>query len=435
VNKILVIGVGFRPLEKEAKKALIASDVVLANDRLLDVFKNYEEYESVKDRILVHGSVYETLDYVGDNYKRKKICLLAAGDPMFFGIGRLIVERFGLDEVEIYPDLSSVQVAFSRIKEPSSNALFMSLHGGPDPEKRRRLEYELADISGLLNHHKKIAILTDRVNNPAVIANEMLKPSAVTKGEATSHLQDIRMYVCEKLGYPDEKITEGVPEEIAHRSFEHPNVVIIVKSTQSDVSDAVGARLPRPYDCFGLRESEIEHSGGLITKDEVRAVSLHKLRLPPKGTLWDIGAGSGSVSLEGARLCPELKVYAIERSKEQRSNICVNMERLNISNVNVIADEAPAGLKDLPVPDRVFIGGSGGRLADIISLTGNVMAKGIVVINAATIETLNDAVHCLEENSFTVEVTEVSVARSKTIGQKRHMSALNPIFIITGEKT
>jgi precorrin-6Y C5,15-methyltransferase (decarboxylating) len=433
VNKILVIGVGFRPLEKEAKKSLIASDVVLANDRLLDVFKNYEEYESVKERILVHGGVYETLDYVGDNYKRKKICLLAAGDPMFFGIGRLIVERFGRDEVEIYPDLSSVQVAFSRIKETSNNALLMSLHGGPDPEKRRKLEYELADIPGLLNHHKKIAILTDRVNNPAVIANEVLNLSAVSMGEVTSPMHDMRMYVCEKLGYPDEKITEGVPEEIVHRSFEHPNVVIIAQNTEQKEQTAVSSQ--QSVMTFGLRESEIEYSRGLITKDEVRAVSLHKLRLPKKGTLWDIGAGSGSISLEGARLCPELKVYAIERSKEQRSNICVNMERLNITSVNVIADEAPAGLKDLPVPDRVFIGGSGGRLADIISLTGNVMAKGIVVINAATIETLNDAVSCLEENSFTVEVTEVSVARSKTIGQQRHMSALNPIFIITGEKT
>ena len=142
MNKVYVVGIGFKPFEKKASHVILYSDVVLTNSSLLNVFKHYPEYDSVQDRVLVHGSVARTVEYISENYQQKKLSLLAAGDPMFFGIGRLIVDKIGQEAVEILPDLSSVQVAFSRIKESSGNALVISLHGGPDPEKRRELEYD-----------------------------------------------------------------------------------------------------------------------------------------------------------------------------------------------------------------------------------------------------------------------------------------------------
>ncbi|MDK1025471.1 MAG: precorrin-6y C5,15-methyltransferase (decarboxylating) subunit CbiE [Gammaproteobacteria bacterium] len=247
MNKVYVIGIGFKPLEKKTSHLVLNSDVVLTNDSLLRVFKNYPEYKRVQDRILVHGSVYETVDYIRENYRHKKLSLLAAGDPMFFGIGRLIVEKVGPHAVEIYPDLSSVQVAFSRIRETSSNALVLSLHGGPDPEKRRKLEYDITELPPLLEKHNKIAILTDKVNRPEKIAEVLLagskdsiarrpmgssKQSRTAEAASSSTRRDnIRMYVCEKLGFADERVTEGTPEEISQMSFAHPNVVII-KSTK-----------------------------------------------------------------------------------------------------------------------------------------------------------------------------------------------------------
>jgi len=425
VNKVHVIGIGFRPLERKAADALFASDVVLANNRLLDVFRDYSEYAAVKDKVIVHKSVYEMLDYIRDNYREKKIALLGAGDPMFFGIGRLVIERLGRDAVEIYPDLSSLQVAFSRIRESSQNALLISLHGGPDPAKRRKLEHELDDIPSLLAEHDKIAILTDKVNNPAKIAG-------VIKSSIVNHQLSIVMYVCEKLGYPDEKITEGAPEEIAGMSFADPNVVIIKDTTAQQCNSAVGAIHELPLHAFGLKEDEIQHTKGLITKDEVRAVTIHKLRLPQKGVFWDIGAGSGSVSVEAARLSHGIKVFTVEKDEEQINNIAVNINRFNITNIEVVKGEAPEALKALPSPDRVFIGGSGGRMDAIVDLISGKMGSGIVVINATTIETLNEAVRSLEKNSFIIEISEVSVSRSKTVGNKRHMSALNPVFVITG---
>ncbi len=420
MNKIHVIGIGFRPLDNRAKKCLLASDDVLANSRLLDVFKSYDEYENVKDRIIVHDSVYEVMDYIRENYKKKKIALLAAGDPMFFGIGRLAIERFGQDAVEVYPDLSSMQVAFSRVRETSNNALLMSLHGGPDPQKRRKMEHEINEVPGLLERHGKIAILTDKVNSPEKIAETIFKLTAVS-----SQLSAIKIYVCEKLGYDDERITSGTPEEISKKTFEHPNIVII----KGAVERGQGAE-----NKFGLREMEIAHSKGLITKDEVRAVTIHKLRLPRKGVFWDIGAGSGSVSIEAARLCPGLDVISIEKNGEQINYINSNREKFGIVNLKVVEGLAPDGLDDFPSPDRVFIGGSNNKLDSIVKAAAGKMDAGIIVINATTIETLNEAVQSLEKYGFGVSVSEVSISRSKKVKDKRHMSALNPIFIVRGEK-
>jgi precorrin-6Y C5,15-methyltransferase (decarboxylating) len=161
---------------------------------------------------------------------------------------------------------------------------------------------------------------------------------------------------------------------------------------------------------------------------------MHKLRIPERGVLWDIGAGSGSVSVEAARLSPGLKVFAIEKDEEQINNVVVNINRFNIINIEVVRGEAPEALRSLPSPDRVFIGGSGGRMDTIVDLISEEMGPGIIVINATTIETLNEAVQCLGKNNFIVEISEISVSRSKTVGNKSHMSALNPVFTITGKR-
>ena len=430
-NKLCVIGIGYRPLNNGAQEVLRAADVILASSRLFDVFKRYDEYDVVKDRIKVINNVDATIDFIRTalrtpNAELRTIVLLASGDPLFFGIGRRMREEFGKEAVEILPDLSSVQEAFARIKEPWDDALLISLHGGPDPEKRRRLPYELSDIPSLLEMHRKIAILTDKQNNPTEIAK-------VFNSELRTQNSELIMYVCEKLGYPDEKITRGTPEEIASASFSDPNVVIIMK--EGVRGQGAGVKNQNKEATFGLREGDILHERGLITKDEVRAVTLHKLCLPQDGVLWDIGAGSGSVSLEAARLCPGLRVIAVEKEQERINTIRENVKRFSIGNVEIIHGSAPAALAGLPAPHRVFIGGSGGNLGDIIKLLHEKMSSGTIVINAATLETLNEALTALEHNGFSAEVSEISVSRSKPVAGKRLMSALNPVFIVKGDRT
>ena len=222
--RIFVIGIGYRPLGKKAGEMLANSRAVYVSDRLLDVFTRYEEYESVRERLKVNNSVSETIESMKASlieYPASSIILLASGDPMFFGIGRRAVEEFGKEMVVIVPDVSSIQEAFARICEPWDNAFLVSMHGGPDPYCRRKLEYGLGDMPQLLAEYKKLAILTDDINNPAVIAKEL-----ADKGGSAG----ITIHVCEKLGYPDEKITVGTPQEIMGKSFCEPNVMIIKRS-------------------------------------------------------------------------------------------------------------------------------------------------------------------------------------------------------------
>jgi len=430
LSKIYIIGIGYKPIEKKARAIILGSNIILASGRLFDVFMMYDEFEAVKDKVKVINKVDQTMDFIRAEMADHRIpsqiiTLLASGDPMFFGIGRRAVNEFGKDTVEIIPDLSCIQLAFSKIKETWDDALLMSLHGGPDPAKRRRLEYELKDLPLLLSKHSKIAILTDRENNPTSIARHIVSSAHFDQRPAA-----LKIYVCEKLGYADEELKEGTPQDIAAMSFSEPNVVII---QNIDIPKKNEKNSVKQDICFGLTEREILHSRGLITKDEVRAVVIHKLRLPHYGVLWDVGAGSGSVSVEVSRVQPGLRVFSVEKDEEQQKNITENKLRFNATNMEVIKGSAPEVLKDLPPPDRVFIGGSGGNLEKIVSSIAGALSSGVVVITAVTLETLQSAIQLLQNKGFDVDISEVSISRSKMTAGKQHIRALNPVFVIRGE--
>jgi precorrin-6Y C5,15-methyltransferase (decarboxylating) len=227
--RVSVIGIGYRPLDKETRGKVCTAEVILASERLFEVFKRYEEFGSVEERVQVINDVDATMSFIKSRIPSLKshVVLLASGDPLFSGIGRRALDEFGKEMVEIIPDLSSVQIAFARIKEPWDDAFLMSLHRGPDAQKRRRLKYEVSDIPSILREYETVAILTDRENNPATIAKEIVRSSANSQQPSA-----IGIYVCERLGYPDERITVGSPECIAQMEFSEPNVVIIKRNAK-----------------------------------------------------------------------------------------------------------------------------------------------------------------------------------------------------------
>jgi precorrin-6Y C5,15-methyltransferase (decarboxylating) len=228
--QIYVIGIGYKPFDKRTKEIIMKADAILASERLFDVFARHEEFEPVRDRVEVINNVDATMNFIRSHVSGGRfpvIVLLASGDPLFYGIGRRTVEEFGKEMVEILPDLSSVQLAFARIKEPWDDAFLMSVHHGPEAAARRKPKYGIKDIPSLLEEHEKIAILTDKENNPAVIAGEILSSAA-----ASHDLSAITMFICEKLGYSDERIIQGTPGEIVSGEFSYPNVVIIMKQQQ-----------------------------------------------------------------------------------------------------------------------------------------------------------------------------------------------------------
>ena len=227
-KKIYVIGIGYRPFDKRTKDIIMNAEIIFASKRLFDVFRRYEEFGRVKDRTEVINDVDATMNFIRAELsgpEPRSVVLLASGDPLFYGIGRRTVEEFGEEKVEIIPDLSSIQLAFSRIMESWDDAFLLSVHQGPAGRQKPRCGVE--DIPCLLESHYKIAILTDRENNPAVIAREILRSPALS-----SQLSTIGMFVCERLGYPDERVIRGGPGEIALGQFSEPNVVIIIRKGQ-----------------------------------------------------------------------------------------------------------------------------------------------------------------------------------------------------------
>ena len=224
---ICIIGMGYKPLDSRAKEAVLNSGVILASGRLFEILKKYEEFEAVKEKVEVINNVDATMNFLKIHLGRAghgPAVILASGDPLFCGIGRRTLAEFGKDMVEIIPDLSSLQIAFARIREPWDDAFLMSLHPGPAGAGARDPKYRMKDIPSLLREHEKIGVLTDSENNPARIAEEILRSDIIRYPRSA-----VRIYVCERLGYLEEKITEGSAKDIATMEFREPNVVIILR--------------------------------------------------------------------------------------------------------------------------------------------------------------------------------------------------------------
>ncbi|MBU0944491.1 MAG: precorrin-6y C5,15-methyltransferase (decarboxylating) subunit CbiE [Proteobacteria bacterium] len=348
----------------------------------------------------------KALQQIEDALDHGDVTVLASGDPLFFGIGRKLIAAFPELEIQITPALSSMQLAFSRFQIPWDDAHFISLHG-------RRLE----NVAATLLRWPKVFVLTDRQNSPDTIARQLLLECG--KENSTG----IEIHVGEHLGFATERLLSGNLEEIAGRRFVDPNVMILMNRTPCPESGAI----------FGLQESEICHSRGLITKNEVRAASLHSLRLPREGVLWDVGAGSGSVGLEVARLFPGISVLAIEKEEAQWHNILTNRKHFAAWNLKLVKGMAPEALEELADPNRVFVGGSGGNLEKILDhCVARLLPGGIIVVNAVIEKTATDAPKILHEQGLAVEIKELAVQRfSYPEGERLHY---NPIKIIVGIK-
>ena len=331
--------------------------------------------------------------------------MLASGDPLFFGIGKTLVNRLGPENVVIHPNVTSMAAAFARLKLPWQEAAWVSLHG----------KKGLSPFKSALDEKKLLCVLTDPENNPAAIAHVMRE-----------HDYSWTMWVLERMGELDEKITLLAPDAPVPETFAQPNVVVLQKGGLPDP--------PGPL-CLGTPDHWFIHENGLITKAPVRAVTLSMLRLEPSHILWDLGAGSGSVGLEASLFLPHGYVYAVEQNASRVEQIQANAKRFHVENISVVQSEMPDGLSRLPKPDRVFIGGGGKSLPAILNQVEKVMnPQGRVVINTVLLETLTQATSQLEEMGFKTSDTQIQVNCSKKMPWGRRMESLNPVWIICGEK-
>jgi precorrin-6Y C5,15-methyltransferase (decarboxylating) len=272
----------------------------------------------------------------------------------------------------------------------------------------------------------KIAVLTDGKNHPGAVADLLRRLGAA--GEYV-------LWVCENLGGLDERVSRHPADRLGGEAFSPLNVVVLVREGAPPSRKRQGeAAVP----LLGIPERELQYREGprgLITRREVRVLVLCHLELRPGDVLWDVGAGSGSVAVEAARLSPELRVFALERDAEVYRYLEANAAALGLGRVRGIHAEAPEGLADLPNPDAVFIGGSGGRLSDILDeAVRRLRPGGRLVLNCVTLETLSSAWEWLRSHGVEPEVTSVQLARSRPLGRLHALEPDHPIFIVRARK-
>ncbi|TAD79145.1 MAG: precorrin-6y C5,15-methyltransferase (decarboxylating) subunit CbiE [Oscillatoriales cyanobacterium] len=344
------------------------------------------------------------------------VVVLASGDPLFFGIGRFLLEKLPAHWLDFHPHTSSVQLAFARVKLPWQDAVIFSAHG-------RSLE----GLARLLRQGvEKVAILTDGVSHPGAIAQLVLNLRLPTR---------YRLWVCENLGGPTEQtrswiLDEATATDLAQEPIAPLNVAVLERIPNPSGIDR--AALP----CLGIADGDFygfPDRPGLMTKREVRVQVLAELALQPAQVVWDIGAGTGSVSIELARLCPESQIYAIEQTAVGLGAIERNIDRFQTPNVVAIKGKAPDVLRPLPAPDRVFIGGSDGRLAAILDwCSGHLAPGGRIVAALATLENQAMLLDWLANQSvWRARWLQLQIAQSVPIGSMLRWSPLNPVILVT----
>jgi precorrin-6Y C5,15-methyltransferase (decarboxylating) len=402
MNRIYVIGAGVEGQEGFVQRALELIDqaqLLIGGARQLDFFPEFTGEKVVLEDDF--SAVVERL-----RTRTGPTVVLAAGDPLFFGVGRYLLRNLPEDRFEFMPNVTSVQYAFSKIKEPWDDAVFISAQG-------RGLKGAVDRIVA----NDKAAVLTDDVNTPQAIARELTERGR--DGYAA--------WLCENLGSAEERILETDVAGLLEIEAAPLNVLILIKQY-----DAEGEKY---VPTLGIPDDEFVTVKKLITKEEVRVVTLAKLKLRHDMTLWDIGAGSGSISIEADHLLPNGRIFAVERNPECRDFIKQNLQKFNTRNVTMVDGDAPACLEELPDPDRVFIGGSGGHLWEILEQSHQRLpAGGRIVLNASTLDTLTAATEFFENTGFQVEVTLLNISRTQPLSDYKKFEAYNPVYIVAAEK-
>ncbi len=346
-NPVYVLGLspqGIRDLPEREHAILHTADIVYAREDIL------REIPHVLRKHPICSPLAPLAEHLKGHAREKRV-VLATGDPNFFGIAEFLYRTLGRDAVQVIPQLSSIQWAFAKIKMSWHDAYFGSVHG-------RGMEH----VAFWVLHHEKVAILTDPSHNAQKIAQILV---AHGLGEA-------QMFVCENLGMETENIAEARALEVQHWQTGGYTVVVVLH------------RL-RHSSPFGLNDEDFERpkgQPGMITKKSVRAVAIGQLSLNPGSVLWDIGAGTGSVGIDGSRIIgPEGKVFAVERNSGAFDILCSNIQH-HQAWVTPILGEAPEVLEKLPDPDAVFIGGAGGRFPELVKeIFRRLRPGGKVVLN------------------------------------------------------
>lgn len=395
-KKIILLGIGMGSIDNmtlEGRNACEHADVIIGARRMLDslgqfhkpVFVSYRS-EEIKEFIDLH-----------EEYQNFVIAL--SGDTGFYSGATKLVESLEHYDLEVLPGISSIVSLCSKLKMTWQDVKFISNHG----------RYE--NLIGAVKNHEKVFSLLGGKDCVESVCQKLIEYG----------LNDVVVYLGEQLSYENEKITMGSPSELIHNTVTEPCVILLVnKNAEHSVIT------------HGCSDESFIRGKAPMTKEEIRSISISKLRLNKNSVIYDIGAGTGSVSVEMALQALDGSVYAIEKKSEPIYLIEENKKKFGADNLVVIQGIAPEAIEQLPKPTHAFIGGSSGNLKEIMKLLLQKNPKVRIVINAITLETIAEALECVKNLTVTdVEVVQVSVSKAQTVGEYHMMMGQNPVYIIS----
>jgi len=408
-DKVHIVGIGDDGVDGvtgQARRVLESAEVLLGPESCAPLLP-----PALAGRLQATANLEELCEKI-EAAGSKRLVVLASGDPLFYGTARYVCSKLGKDRFEVVPHVSSMQLAFARVKESWEEAF-------------------LANLSG-----QSIERVVDKIRTSETVGlftSEQWPPSAVARALLDEGIDYFQAYVCENLGSPDERVTQGGLADIAKDSFGPLNVMILVrKARAADTPGQVGNRLFGNADeCF----LQSRPKRGLLTPSEVRSLALAELSLRATSVVWDVGAGSGSVGLEAARIARDGMVHAIEMDPDDHRLITANAERFGVHNLKAVLGKAPEAWKSLPDPDAVYVGGSGRDVSMLVEEAWKrLKAGGRLVTACNSIENLA-AVHALlRARSTDAAYWMVNIARGIEQMDRIRFEALNPTFLIAATK-
>ncbi len=415
MRKVTIIGAGpGNPdlLSRAALDAIDIADVVIGAHRALvgiDVPPDVVRCELVKTADIVAA--------LTDAASWQRAVVVMTGDVGLFSGARRLVEALSGDaqvDVRVVPGISSASYLAARLARPWQDWRFASAHG------------VACDIVAEAERAGELFLATSGGEDPSRLSGELVQAG----------FGDARVTVAERLSYPDERITCATASEIAGQTFDDLNVMLIEfaggagSPAGSSASRAASSRWP--YASSGIPDELFIRGDVPMTKQEVRAVALAKLRLTATDTVWDVGAGTGSVSIEAALVARAGSVWAVERNAAGVRLIRENADAFGCGNVHAVPGVAPEALAKLPVPDAVFVGGSAGELPSIVEAALEKNSQVRLCVPCVTVETLTEACALLSGSRFKgFEACQVSAARAEAVGSHHLMKAQNPVFLVS----
>lgn len=405
--RVTVMGLGAeRHLSPSQRKLLDSAELIAGGRALLNKWTPGWEHNDTRAYLPLQSPLNEALDRIEVCYRAGlRVLVLADGDPLFYGIGATLARRMGPASLHILPGPSSLQEACARLGLPWHTVRAVSLHGRDD----------WRSLNSAVCAGRPVCVLTDAASTPNILARHLLDRG----------VDWFAMAVFERMGH-DDAVSRclSLQEAASVEDFDAASTVILWPER--------AARRP----VLGLAGSTLAVERGLVTKAPVRAAALSLLRIAPRHTVWDIGAGSGTLALEACALAHQGCVVAVERSPDRALTLHENRRRFGAAILDIHTGHAPDCFDHLPAPDRIFIGGGMSSQAREMLETACAYLKpgGRLVVSCVLMGTVHASLDCLRQNGWPVEMLHVQCAHAVPLAGDIRLAAYNPVFLVACEK-